>query len=350
MILQIRIRPAKRSVNNVVIFFMCLICNNAITTTPCYAFAPLQPQPKLLSSPPSSSLLPQVWSAAGNKNPSLMRRNPQQLQSCITKRRLNHKSVATNMVALSSLSDDEDEKASQKPSSSASPSISSLSSTTTTTTTTPSSGVYYLILINVVTFLVDKVFRVPFVSKQMYMHPFRSRKFHWYQPLTACFCHADRAHLRNNLFLLLLFGRSVEDDEGWFGLIFSYVFCGIVSNLITLFVNRSRHFQTVSLGASGAVFGLFAVSMLTKLSWSGKDLNLRKGLELWVLGEFVWTTLLQEVSTAASGGIPGVGHTAHISGAAAGAALILGMRLTLNRFDKQEEKRKTARAIRSSNS
>ena len=48
---------------------------------------------------------------------------------------------------------------------------------------------------------------------------------------------------------------------------------------------------TISLGASGAVFGLFAVSVLVKLSF-----NLKKLIECGILGQFVIKQLLQ-VST-----------------------------------------------------
>jgi membrane associated rhomboid family serine protease len=192
-------------------------------------------------------------------------------------------------------------------------------------------AVYALILCNLGVFLADKVFRMPFVTRQLYL--FHSR-WYWWQPLTSCFCHADRRHLSNNLFLLLLFGRSVEDDLGWGGLVLSYVFCGVLASLTSLLMLPTA---TVSIGASGAVFGLFAVSTLTKLSWK-ELLDWRKLVEVAVLGEFVFRQLASEMSTAAQGGTAGINHVAHLSGAAAGVIMVLGMRAIVANFERSEKR------------
>ena len=197
-------------------------------------------------------------------------------------------------------------------------------------------AVYALILCNLGVFLADKVFRVPFVTRRLYL--FHSR-WSWWQPLTTCFCHSDRRHLSNNLFLLLLFGRSVEDDLGWGGLVLSYAFCGVLASLASLLLLPTA---TVSIGASGAVFGLFAVSTLTKLSW--RELyDWRKLVEVAVLGEFVFRQLASEVSTAARGGRAGINHVAHLSGAAAGILMVLVMRATVANFERSEKQRQEKR-------
>mgnify|MGYP002856608681 CR=1 FL=1 len=153
----------------------------------------------------------------------------------------------------------------------------------------------------------DNVLRIP-LFRSFYLYHSGVR---WWQPVTSLFCHGSRSHLSNNLFLLLLFGRSVEDELGWGGLVFTYLFCGVLANLASLALLPAA---TVSIGASGAVFGLFAVSILARLSWT--DLSWQKIIEVVVLGEFVFKQVLGEMRTAAGGGVAGINHVAHLSGAA----------------------------------
>ena len=61
-------------------------------------------------------------------------------------------------------------------------------------------AVYALILANLLAFVGDKILRLPFTRSLYQFHG----RVAWWQPLTACFMHADRAHLSGNLFLLLL--------------------------------------------------------------------------------------------------------------------------------------------------
>lgn len=134
--------------------------------------------------------------------------------------------------------------------------------------------------------------------------------------------------------MLLLFGRSVEDDLGWGGLLFSYAFCSVFASLASLLLLPAN---TVNVGASGAIFGLCSVSVLTKLSWR-EVLDWRKVTEVAVLGQFVFKTVLSELSTSVGGGVRGVNHVAHLAGAAAGALMILSMRAAVARSERTEKK------------
>ena len=188
--------------------------------------------------------------------------------------------------------------------------------------------VYVLILSNIFVFLFDKIWKNFFVRRHLYLVHSRWK---WWQLFTNCFCHANTAHLSNSLFLLLLFGRAVEDDIGWRGLLFSYLFCAILSSVASLLVLPK---STVTIGASGAVFGLYTLSTLGKLA-STTILDWRGLLEFAIMGDFVFRTSAIEVSRVVKGGIGGV--PAHLSGAAAGALLVFVMRAAVDRYDRSSE-------------
>lgn len=105
--------------------------------------------------------------------------------------------------------------------------------------------------------------------------------------------------------LSLWLGKLVEEEEGNFALWFSYILTGAGANLVSwLLLPRN----SVSVGASGAVFGLFAISVLVKVSqnlmswsaihplrkslthqffWLKMSWDWRKILEVLILGQFV---------------------------------------------------------------
>ena len=200
----------------------------------------------------------------------------------------------------------------------------------TSSTSAKSTAVYALIMANILIFIADKILRVPLL-RSFYLYHFRVA---WWQPLTSLFCHASRSHLSGNIFLLLLFGRSVEDDLGWGGLLFAFAFCGVLANIVSLVLLPA---STVSIGASGAVFGLFTVSIL---STSLRELDWRKVVEIAVLGEFVLGKVLSEMQVAATGGVAGINHVAHLSGAGAGVVLVLLLRTLLTKMEGAERQRR----------
>ncbi|KFK27816.1 hypothetical protein AALP_AA8G433600 [Arabis alpina] len=179
-------------------------------------------------------------------------------------------------------------------------------------------GIFWIILINLGIYVADHFFQVRSIKSLYLYHNFPE----WYQFVTATFCHANWNHLSSNLFFLYIFGKLVEEEEGSFGLWLSYLFTGVGANLVSWLVLPRN---AVSVGASGAVFGLFAISVLVKMSW-----DWRKILEVLILGQFVVERVMEaaQASAGLSGTIYGgyslqtVNHIAHLSGALVGVVLV----------------------------
>ena len=68
----------------------------------------------------------------------------------------------------------------------------------------------------------------------------------------AAFAHTEFYHLFSNLYSLKNVGSAVESIFGPNRLLITYLFSGIFSNILTFLTDVSP----LSLGASGAVFGL----------------------------------------------------------------------------------------------
>ncbi|KAK6236853.1 Peptidase S54 [Theobroma cacao] len=176
-------------------------------------------------------------------------------------------------------------------------------------------GVFWIILLNLGIYVADHLFQVQGIQSLYLYHKWPA----WYQFLTSTFCHANWKHLSSNLFFLYIFGKLVEEEEGNFALWISYIFTGAGANIVSWLVLPRN---AVSVGASGAVFGLFAISVFVKMSW-----DWRKILEVLILGQFVIEKVMEaaQASTGLSGSsysLQSVNHIAHLSGALIGVLLV----------------------------
>jgi len=187
-------------------------------------------------------------------------------------------------------------------------------------------AVYLLIAVNLVLFAMDHIAHLPWIKLLYLNHNYA----HWWQYLTCNFCHGGWDHLSNNMFMLYAFGKMVEEKEGGWGLVSSYVICGIVSGIVSKIVLGAGY---VSLGASGSVFGLLVVGLLSKARF-----NWRVPIEMLAVGPFVWQQISREIAVTVSqkgshmmaGG--NVNHVAHLAGAATAGALVwFGRRVKENR-------------------
>lgn len=140
------------------------------------------------------------------------------------------------------------------------------------------------------------------------------RDFHWFQPLTSAFMHADLWHLLGNMLFLWVFGQNIEDRFGrWWYLLFYLGGAFAAAGLHVAFE------YSPALGASGAVaaltgayFVLFPRTQIRVLFMLGMAIYWVSAW--WVIGlAIMWDIIGQAV------GGDGIAHLAHLGGVMYGA-------------------------------
>jgi membrane associated rhomboid family serine protease len=124
----------------------------------------------------------------------------------------------------------------------------------------------------------------------------------WYRLLTSAFLHASFLHILGNMLLLFFLGRILEPGIGTlrFTLIyFVSLFAGSLGGLIATP-------ESLSIGASGAVFGILAATFV-----------IARGRGVDALASSVGILIL--LNLAFSFGVPGISVGAHLGGLVAGA-------------------------------
>lgn len=88
--------------------------------------------------------------------------------------------------------------------------------------------------------------------------PLVLEKKEYYRLITSVFMHFGSRHLFNNMLVLFLLGDNLERALGHVKYLIFYLLCGIGGNLFSLLVGSASGMndQTVSAGASGAIFGV----------------------------------------------------------------------------------------------
>ena len=128
----------------------------------------------------------------------------------------------------------------------------------------------------------------------------------FYRLLSSSFLHITVDHFLFNIFALYILGKFVESIFGGWRLLIAYIITGITSSLFSLMFIA----EGISLGASGAVYGLLAVIVVHLL------INGRLGakLLLQIAAVFIVVSLFSQL-------ISNVNHYAHLGGLLFGALI-----------------------------
>jgi rhomboid protease GluP len=144
--------------------------------------------------------------------------------------------------------------------------------------------------------------------------------------VTSQFVHGGLMHLFGNLYGLLLAGLFLTPVVTNARLIACYLLCGVGGSIASVL----SHPTTMSIGASGAIFGLFGILLTLLLLNDARFTRVRMGI-LVNAGIFVGLNLLIGAAT------PGIDNAAHLGGLVVGAALGVGLFL-VRRFGSSGQK------------
>lgn len=118
-----------------------------------------------------------------------------------------------------------------------------------------------LIIINALVYLVQVMFDGPEtmnildqkITSKIALYPYQTSYFEPYQLVTHMFAHGGFFHLFFNMFVLWMFGSTLERSWGPKRFLIFYFTCGLAAGVAHLILEFSP-----AVGASGAIMGLFA--------------------------------------------------------------------------------------------
>lgn len=130
----------------------------------------------------------------------------------------------------------------------------------------------------------------------------------WFRLITSMFIHGGLMHIFFNMYVLYIFGNLAEKVYGSYKFLTIYVSTGIIAGLATLIVNP----VTISVGASGAIFGLIGLLFGTGFRKDTPSL----------LKSITGTTLLPMILINVFLGftVPSINNAAHLGGLFSGFA------------------------------
>lgn len=127
----------------------------------------------------------------------------------------------------------------------------------------------------------------------------------WYRLFSSMFLHSGFLHLLNNMFILYFTGEILELAVGKIRYVIIYLIAGIGGGLLSLFVAYKTGLYVVSVGASGAIFGVIGGLLWVVIAHRGKykELTSHRMLIMIILIVFAGFTSTQTDNWGHIGGL-----------------------------------------------
>ncbi len=180
----------------------------------------------------------------------------------------------------------------------------------------------WIIISNIIVFVMQSVFvwwiHVPLMENFFSLSRYSLKSFFIWTPISYSFLHdvQNPFHLIFNMFIVFIFGRTIDRDIGSRKLLTLYLFSAITGGIVYLLFNHSGGFL---IGASAAAMGLLTLfcilhanETITLLLFFIIPVRVKPKNLLWVvLGVDLFFFLFQELPPGAK---THVAHSAHLGG------------------------------------
>jgi len=174
---------------------------------------------------------------------------------------------------------------------------------------------YSLIAINIIIYIISSILSHNIVDMDMEVlgnmgalfGPFVVFKGEWWRLFTSMFLHAGMTHILMNMFSLYLIGRGVEMYFEKKAYILIYLFSGLLGAMASLYM----HPQSLGIGASGAIFGIFGALAGFFLAHKDKIASQSKAF----MKDF---TIVLGINLVLGLSLPSIDVSAHIGGLVVG--------------------------------
>lgn len=141
----------------------------------------------------------------------------------------------------------------------------------------------------------------------------------YWRLFTSTFLHLGLLHLLFNMYALLVVGASLEKHLG--AKLFFYIY--LVTGIFGSIVSATFNVNILSVGASGAIFGVYGVILIMLLTKDFKVETVTKGNFLLSVVLFILYNIFYGLTTS------GIDNAAHIGGLASGLIIGLFCHLTI---------------------
>jgi len=129
-----------------------------------------------------------------------------------------------------------------------------------------------LVSINVIFFILNTLWSEQLlIAGNLNIYDVLIGKEYW-RIVLAMFLHADLNHLFNNMIILLFMGNVLEMAVGHLTFAGIYMLSGIFGNICSLIYKLSVDRMSLSIGASGAVFGMNGL-LLALVLFAGRQIS-----------------------------------------------------------------------------